>query len=407
MCSLLARLLAAAVLVHDAAAQLTSFPLCQGNPVAAYKDAVATYPQVKNAVAKLSQFQVASWWTDNNAHYYTEIQKLLNVCNASTVPTIVVYGLPNKDCASNFSALGTNRNADDYAKFVQDLADLVGTRPVNYILEPDALGLVASNECATKADYVGIMMMAVPILTGENANASLYLDVGYWVFADTTQTNVVVQAVKQLGSKGGSIRGIALDTSNYRPTAEMKRVCAAFTAATKAANMKQTFTCVVDTSRNYIGPPATSLEWCNSRHAAIGNPPTSNTSSGLIDYYLWIKAPGDSDGPCNTADITPDALKNGPPAGQFFEKAFSLMWDRGYFVDQKLGDKLGEFTLDVDQVQQGGSISWVAIGVIVAACVVLVVVGVLVKRRSDARTGRRQHAAEAGPTPARKPYLSI
>ncbi|KAF0695121.1 Aste57867_14018 [Aphanomyces stellatus] len=391
---LLSRVAVAALLtLYDAAAQLTSFPLCRGNPAASYSDAGNTYPQVKKALSQVSQYQIATWWTDNNAYHYTEMQKLLNNCNDTSVPTVVIYGLPNKDCGAAFSNLGTNRDADTYVKFVQDLADLVGTRPVNYILEPDAIGLTLNAPCALTSGYLDNMMSVVPLLTGDNnPNASLYLDVGYWALQNESTTSVVVQAVKQLASKGGAIRGIALDTSNYRTTTEMVGLCTTFSAAAYKS-MRKNFTCVVDTSRNYIGPKDGSREWCNSKFAAIGVPPTSATQSDLLDYFLWIKTPGESDGPCNTPDITGDALKNGPPAGQFFEKAFSMMWDQGYFVDKKLGDKLNEYAIDGASTS-GMSVSWIVIVIVVAVLVFLVVGGIVMKRRHDAKEARSRNTRQ-------------
>ncbi|KAF0716255.1 Aste57867_2943 [Aphanomyces stellatus] len=403
---------AAVALFQGASAQLTTFPLCKGNPVPSYSQAATQYPQIKNAITKLNQFQFATWWTDNNPSYFTEMQKLLNNCNDSSVPTVIVYGLPNKDCKAAFSNLGTNRDADSYSKFISDLADLVGTRPVNYIFEPDALSLSLEEPCAANSGYLDNMMATLPLLTDGNKNASVYVDVGYWSFKTDELTGMVAQAIKQLTSKtaagASAIRGISLGTSNYRTTSDMVALCKKFNEATTKLMKKGDFKCVVDTSRNYLGPAAGTGEWCNNRYAAIGVPPTSNTSNDLIDYFLWLKTPGESDGQCNTPEITSDALKNGPAAGQFFEKAFSLMWDRGYFVDKKLGEKLNEFSIDVDQIKQGGNTSWVAIGIIAACCIILIVAGVLIKRRNDAKQGRARNArtidAEAA---VRKPYLSL
>ncbi|MFI2791482.1 glycoside hydrolase family 6 protein, partial [Kitasatospora sp. NPDC018614] len=38
-------------------------------------------------------------------------------------------------------------------------------------------------------------------------------------------------------------------------------------------------------------------------------PPTTRTADPLVDAYLWIKRPGESDGTC----------KGGPKAGQWWE----------------------------------------------------------------------------------------
>ncbi|MFC7470564.1 glycoside hydrolase family 6 protein [Actinomadura keratinilytica] len=68
---------------------------------------------------------------------------------------------------------------------------------------------------------------------------------------------------------------------------------------------------VVDTSRNGNGPftggdPAE--RWCNPPGRALGEVPTTKTGDDLVDAYLWIKRPGESDGEC----------KGGPKAYQWW-----------------------------------------------------------------------------------------
>jgi endoglucanase len=77
---------------------------------------------------------------------------------------------------------------------------------------------------------------------------------------------------------------------------------------------------VIDTSRNGRGPldasvyagapysqPQAVLDglnggaWCNPPGAGVGLRPSSNTGIALLDAYLWIKIPGQSDGSCDSA----------------------------------------------------------------------------------------------------------
>ncbi|HEX9440692.1 MAG TPA: glycoside hydrolase family 6 protein, partial [Roseiflexaceae bacterium] len=62
---------------------------------------------------------------------------------------------------------------------------------------------------------------------------------------------------------------------------------------------------VIDTSRNGQGPwspPAHPAgdpqDWCNPPDRGLGEPPTANTGQSLVDAYLWVKIPGESDGQC-------------------------------------------------------------------------------------------------------------
>jgi len=83
---------------------------------------------------------------------------------------------------------------------------------------------------------------------------------------------------------------------------------------------------VIDTSRNGQGPwDASSYglsdpqDWCNPPDRGLGLLPTADTGNALIDAYLWIKTPGESDGECNRgADIDPVRGYENPSAGDWF-----------------------------------------------------------------------------------------
>jgi endoglucanase len=89
---------------------------------------------------------------------------------------------------------------------------------------------------------------------------------------------------------------------------------------------------VVDTSRNGLGPwnwaaagyanAGVAQDWCNPPGRGAGIAPTANTGNALVDAYLWIKTPGESDGSCTrdgsagTAD--PQRGVVDPAAGAWF-----------------------------------------------------------------------------------------
>lgn len=97
-------------------------------------------------------------------------------------------------------------------------------------------------------------------------------------------------------------------------------------------------TFVIDTSRNGQGPwtpPAgvypDAMDWCNPPDRGLGLQPTANTGSTLIDAYLWIKIPGESDGECTRGlgpagqTIDPEWGLIDPAAGHWFpEMALEL-----------------------------------------------------------------------------------
>lgn len=61
---------------------------------------------------------------------------------------------------------------------------------------------------------------------------------------------------------------------------------------------------IIDTSRNGQGPwtPTEAYpdnqDWCNPPERGLGLLPTTKTQNALIDAYLWVKVPGESDGEC-------------------------------------------------------------------------------------------------------------
>jgi len=88
---------------------------------------------------------------------------------------------------------------------------------------------------------------------------------------------------------------------------------------------------VIDTSRNgrgpwtpepgeYAGDPQV---WCNPPRRGLGLRPTTSTGVPMLDAYLWIKVPGESDGQCKRSieGSTTDPEWGGivdPPAGDWF-----------------------------------------------------------------------------------------
>ena len=97
---------------------------------------------------------------------------------------------------------------------------------------------------------------------------------------------------------------------------------------------------VIDTSRNGQGPwtPAVSYpdpqDWCNPPGRGLGVLPTANTGLALLDAYLWLKLPGESDGECTRGlgpagtTVDPEWGRVDPAAGQWFpEMALDLVYN--------------------------------------------------------------------------------
>ncbi|HEX5014864.1 MAG TPA: glycoside hydrolase family 6 protein [Candidatus Limnocylindrales bacterium] len=93
---------------------------------------------------------------------------------------------------------------------------------------------------------------------------------------------------------------------------------------------------VVDTSRNGQGPwtPPSypdPQDWCNPPGRGLGVTPTTDTGNSLIDAFLWIKIPGESDGECT---------RGLGPAGSTVDPEWGV-------VDPAAGDWIGAMALDL------------------------------------------------------------
>ncbi|KAL3658964.1 hypothetical protein V7S43_016102 [Phytophthora oleae] len=300
--------------------------LCSVIPYS-YTAAMSTYPELSTAIDMLENYAIASWFTDRSSSQERAgmISRMLSQCPEDTRLSIVVYGLPNKDCEGGFSTAGSVTSTDSYRAFLKELTDAVGDRQVLYVVEPDAVGLLAKdNGCGAAAGYLENLKVAVAALS-MNPNAELYLDVGYWLLVYANTASKVATVMRDIG-RSGRVKGITINTSNYRSNQECAGYCTNFQTAMGSTSMS----CIIDTSRNYNGN--TNTDWCNVPTAGIGKPPTSSTGYANLDYFMWIKPPGESDGYC----------WGGPTAGAFFYGGFKLLWDQGYFVKELGMPRIGE-----------------------------------------------------------------
>ncbi|TYZ65956.1 hypothetical protein PybrP1_007065 [[Pythium] brassicae (nom. inval.)] len=323
---LLVAAVAALALALGPSPALAGDELCALAP-GTYSAAKSAHPDAAFAIAELEKHTIATWYTDRGGNYAGIAQQLVATCPSSSRLSVVVYGLPNKDCDAGYSNGGVVKNAADYVRFLNTLTSTIGNRKVLYVLEPDAVGLLANTGgCAETSGYKGNLQTAVKLLSA-NPNAEIYLDIGYWTLQNPSSLAKVAGIVRDIAG-AGRVKGITLNTSNFRSNSELAALCSNFQSAIGDTSKH----CVIDTSRNYNGAPG-SNEWCNTKTAGIGKVPTANTGFGNVDYFIWIKPPGESDGTCTGGDRSSDALR-GPAAGQFFKEGFKLLWNQGALVKE-------------------------------------------------------------------------
>lgn len=281
------------------------------------------------------------------------------------VPVVVAYNVPGRDC-SQYSAGGA-ATGDAYKAWIDGFAAGLGDHKVVVILEPDGLALLPT-DCGQPDTYdrVGLINYAAHALL-RDPHAAVYLDAGHsaWHSVGDMASRLVAGGVQD-------VQGFFLNPSNYRATDhELKfgtwiSKCIAFANNPEEGGWRlghydycasqyypanpndfstwhlsdewydanlghavPTTHFVIDTSRNGQGPwtppadhPAGDpQDWCNPPNRGLGYQPTANTGQPLVDAYLWVKIPGQSDGQCyrwTSGPLDPVRGVQDPPAGQWF-----------------------------------------------------------------------------------------
>jgi endoglucanase len=307
------------------------------------------------------------------------------------VPVLVVYNIPFRDCAQ-FSAGGAT-NPEEYLAWIDGFASGIGSGRAIVILEPDGLGIIPfytpigsstmewcqppeADPATAAADRFFMLNEAVDRL-GELANVDVYLDGTHSAWLSVGD---VAHRLDQAGVQRA--QGFFVNVSNYRLTEHLDKYgtwiskCLAFANNPEEGGWRlghydwcasqyfpadpndfstwhlsdewydanlgtavPTAHFVVDTSRNGQGPwtPPAGVypdpqDWCNPPGRGLGPRPTVDTGNTLVDAYVWVKTPGESDGECTRGlgpagtTVDPEWGIVDPDAGDWFpQQALQLV----------------------------------------------------------------------------------
>ena len=228
------------------------------------------------------------------------------ITGANALPVFVAYNIPNRDCGQ-YSAGGAG-GADAYKRWIRAFANGVGNRKAVVILEPDALAGMSCLKPAQQQERMDLIHDAVRVLKAKGA--AVYIDAGHakWI-------NPADMATRLNRAGIADADGFSLNISNFLGTS----VNVAYGMEVSKRVGGKHF--IVDTSRNGENA-ANAGNWCNPTGQRLGQTPTTHTGNPLVDAFLWVKAPGESDGTCG----------GGPAAGKWWaEYALGLAggaWDR-------------------------------------------------------------------------------
>lgn len=288
---------------HDARAQARQ--ASSGNPLAGrklYVDPNSTArrqaetlrrskPQDAQLLMQIADRPVARWL----GGWVNDVEKevgnaVSTITGSGAIPVFVAYNIPNRDCGS-YSAGGAN-GGDAYRKWITAFAKGIRGRSSIVILEPDALpGMDCLNAAGQQAR---LTLIREAVRTLKENGASVYVDAGH---SSWRSPEVMAARLKQVDIEAAD--GFSLNVSNYLSNA------ANIAYGERLSRLVGGKHFLIDTSRNGAG---STTEWCNPRGQALGIAPTTNTGHPLVDAYLWIKQPGESDGTC----------RGGPQAGTWW-----------------------------------------------------------------------------------------
>ncbi|MEU3917951.1 glycoside hydrolase family 6 protein [Streptomyces sp. NPDC029004] len=210
---------------------------------------------------------------------------------------LVLYNIPHRDCGQFSKGGAADGNA--YREWVDKVAAGIGDRRATVILEPDAV-LHLVDTCTPQEfheERFDLLKGAVERLK-QQPNTKVYLDAGN---AGWSQPDALFDPLRRAGVDKAD--GFSVNVSNFYPTAASKEFGRKLSAKVGGKHF------VIDTSRNGNGPYTAGKDpWCNPPGRALGEKPTTQTGDALVDAYLWVKRPGESDGEC----------RGGPRAGEWW-----------------------------------------------------------------------------------------
>ena len=245
----------------------------------------STRPADATEMEKIATQPVARWLGNWNSNIRGDVANAV-AASGSTVPVLVAYNIPQRDCGSYSGGNGTT--PDSYRAWIQGFANGLGDARAVVVLEPDALPGMDCLSAADQATRIDLIKFAVSALSSD-PNAKVYIDAGNpnWKSASTMADRLIRAGI-------ASAAGFSLNVSNFYRDADN------IAFGTQLSGLLGGKHYIVDTGRNGLGPTS-DYQWCNPAGRAIGQRPTTATGNPLVDAFLWIKTPGESDGSCNGA----------------------------------------------------------------------------------------------------------
>ncbi|KAK7694064.1 Beta-glucosidase cel3A [Cerrena zonata] len=285
-------------------------------------------------------------------------KKLQDSTGQKQVVQIVVYDLPDRDCAakaSNGEFSIANNGQANYENYIDQIVAEIKKVPdvrVIAVIEPDSLANLVTNlnvqKCANaQTTYLACVNYALKQLSA--VGVYMYMDAGHagwlgWPANLGPAAQLFASVFKNAGSSP-FVKGLATNVANYNAlsaaspdpitqgNANYDEIHYINALAPQLQSQGFPATFVVDQGR--AGQQNLRQQWgdwCNIKGAGFGTRPTTNTGSQFIDSIVWVKPGGESDGTSNSSsprfDSTcslSDAAQPAPEAGTWFQAYFETL----------------------------------------------------------------------------------
>lgn len=324
----------------------------------------AALPQYAARIEAMKSWGGTGVWLDGREAIKTRLMPVMEEARKqgqstgkSVVVPLVIYNLPNRDCAALASNgelylaqdglnLYKTSYIDPIVKILQQYPDV----RVAAIIEPDSLpNGVTNKDVKPTEDALGCIKDVLDAYEDGTAYAiqklalpqtAIYLDAAHsgWLgYTRETHRLPMMEIFKRVALKAGGlnlIRGLAINVSNYTPLdvheglppppgTQYKPYFAnndmIKNEHSYASEMSQLMKeagfpyaqIIIDTGRNGESQSRSVLgHWCNIARARIGEKPRAQPRPE-VDAYVWVKPPGESDGSSEPAPANASASDRG------------------------------------------------------------------------------------------------
>jgi cellulose 1,4-beta-cellobiosidase len=299
----------------------------------------------------------SAYWLDVKAKVQLESTSLDSMNGilrdaGGKLAVFVVYDLPNRDCAArssngeiccarnvdgtcNYRTVDCSAGLREYREEYIDKIALIRAKypstPVVFVIEPDSLPNLITNQgnpncgaASTQQAYREGIKYSVGKLAADNTY--LYIDAAHGGWLGWENNYKGFQSLIQSLDILPKIRGFATNVANYQPLgtpcpsagwclphlgrtgdaccADSCGIVLEYNSANNEHNYVLSLASlfkdkhfIIDTGRNGVAAARQDCaNWCNPRDTGLGRYPTTKTELAIVDAYLWLKTPGESDG---------------------------------------------------------------------------------------------------------------